>query len=400
MAMNELRIGVLGVGGRGGLAGHAHRPEDRVRVVAGADPRAAALDHFRERYGPDTFTTADYRDLLAHADVNVVFVTAPDFLHEEMAVAALEAGKAVYLEKPIAITIAGADRILEAAVRTGAKLYLGHNMRHMVVVQKMKEIIDAGLIGAVKAAWCRHFVGHGGDFYYKDWHADRRKSTGLLLQKATHDIDVLHWLCGGYARRVTGMGGLTLYGQIAHRTGDGAYKGTSDAHWPPLTQSGFNPVVDVEDLSMMLMELDNGVLCSYEQCHYTPDYWRNYTFIGTEGRIENFGDGSEDTVIRLWNRRTNYNAAGDRQFPAPASAGSHGGADPKIVDEFIRYVRGQCAPSTSPVAARYSVAAGCMATDSLRNGNVPRDVPPLDPQIAAHFVTRSGPYSPPGRSAA
>jgi len=353
--------------------------------VAGADVKPELFEAFREKYGSDVFTTGDYREILARGDVNVVFVTTPDFLHEEMAVAALEAGKAVYLEKPIAITIPGADQILAAAARTGSKLYLGHNMRHMVVVLKMKELIDSGRIGEVKAGWCRHFVGHGGDFYYKDWHADRTKSTGLLLQKATHDIDVLHWLCGGYSRRVSAMGGLTLYGQISDRKGDGIYKGTSDDHWPPLTQAGFNPVVDVEDLSMVLMELDNGVFCSYQQCHYTPDYWRNYTIIGTEGRIENFGNGSSGTVIRLWNRRTSYNPEGDEQFSAPASAGSHGGADPKIVDEFIRFVRGECQPSTSPVAARYSVATGCTATESLRTGSQPRDVPPLDPAVAAYF---------------
>ncbi len=75
-----------------------------------------------------------------------------------------------------------------------------------------------------------------------------------------------------------------------------------------------NPVIDVEDLSMMLMALDNGVLCVYQQCHYAPDGWRNYTIIGTEGRIENFGDDHNHTVIRLWNRRTDYNPYGDEQF--------------------------------------------------------------------------------------
>jgi predicted dehydrogenase len=81
-------------------------------------------------------------------------VTTPDFLHEEQAVAALEAGKAVYLEKPMAITIPGCDRILETAYRTKTRLYLGHNMRHMAFVLKMKELIDEGAIGEVKAAWC------------------------------------------------------------------------------------------------------------------------------------------------------------------------------------------------------------------------------------------------------
>jgi predicted dehydrogenase len=267
------------------------------------------------------------------------------------------------------------------------KLYLGHNMRHMVFVRKMKQLIDDGVIGEVMAGWCRHFVGHGGDFYFKDWHADRRNSTGLLLQKGAHDIDVLHWLCGGYAKRVTAMGALTLYNRIDDRDPD-PEPGKRDwkaENWPPLSLRGLNPVVDVEDISMVLMELDNRVFCSYQQCHYTPDYWRNYTIIGTEGRIENFGDGSKDTVIKLFNKKGGYRAVGEEEFPAPAGSGSHGGADPRIVQEFVDYVRTGCKISTSPIAARNSVAAGCMATESLRNGSTPRDIPPLDDDTIAHF---------------
>ena len=61
----------------------------------------------------------------------------------------------------------------------------------------MRELIASGAIGRVTSIWCRHFVGHGGDYYFKDWHADRRRSTGLLLQKGAHDIDIMHWLAGG-----------------------------------------------------------------------------------------------------------------------------------------------------------------------------------------------------------
>ena len=80
--------------------------------------------------------------------------------------ALLEAGVAVYLEKPIAITIEGSDRVLETAYRTKTPLYVGHNMRHMNVVREMRDIIRSGRIGEVKTIWCRHFVGTGGDFYF------------------------------------------------------------------------------------------------------------------------------------------------------------------------------------------------------------------------------------------
>lgn len=388
----ELRIGVIGVGGRGSLAAYAHRPENGVRVAAGADPDGKALERFTERFGTSVFVTADYRALLARDDLQAVFVTSPDFLHEEHAVAALSAGKHVYLEKPMAITTAGCDRIMEAARRHNVKLCLGHNMRYMAFLLKMKSWIDAGDIGEVKAGWCRHFVAYGGDAYFKDWHADRSKSTSLLLQKGSHDIDVLHWLCGGFSRRVTAMGNLSVYNRIQDRHAPGE-RGDASWHlenWPPLSQKGLNPVIDVEDLSQMLMELDNGVLCSYAQCHYAPDGWRNYTIIGTEGRIENFGDSPGKCVVRLWNSRTDYKPDGDRQYVVPAAEGGHGGADPGIVDAFVRYVRDGVQPSTSPVAARYSVAAGCAAAESLRNGSVPIDVPVLPRATVAYFGGNPG----------
>jgi predicted dehydrogenase len=383
---DELHIGVIGAGGRGGLAALAHRPEEGARLVAGCDIVPAVLEKFRETYGPDTFVTEDYRELLARPDIGAVFVCSPDFWHEEHAVAALEAGKDVYCEKPMAITIAGCDRMLETACRNNRKLFLGHNMRHFGVVLQMKELIEQGAIGEVRAGWCRHFVCYGGEAYFKDWHAEQSKATSLLLQKGAHDIDVLHWLCGGYSRRVVGMGALTLYDKIADKhdpaeRGDASWYGT----WPPMAHTGMNPVIDVEDISMMLMHLDNGVFCSYQQCHYTPDGWRNYTIIGTEGRIENFGDGPGDAVVRLWNARSYHKPEGDAQFPIPSDTGSHGGADPKIVAEFVRYVREGGKINTSPIAARYSVAAGCLAADSLRHGAAPREVPPVPEEIAEYF---------------
>jgi predicted dehydrogenase len=384
--MNDLKIGVIGTGGRGGVARHAHKPGEGSRIVACCDKVEAALDRGRENYGPDIFTTTDYHELLTQ-DLDAVFVTTPDFLHEEHTLAALDAGVAIYLEKPMAITIVGCDRILKCAQEKKLRLYLGHNMRHMAFVLKMKELIDTGVIGEVKTAWCRHFVGHGGDFYFKDWHADRRMSTGLLLQKAAHDIDVLHWLCGSYTKRVNAIGKLAVYGEITDRHGDEERGNASinHDHWPPLSQKQLNPTVDVEDLSMLQMEMSNGVLASYQQCHFSPDYWRNYTVIGTEGRIENFGNGEDGTYIKLWNRRASWNPDGDETFQMDEEAGSHGGADPKIVAEFVRFVREGGAINTSPVAARYSVATGCRATDSLRSGGVPLEVPALDADVAAYF---------------
>jgi len=374
--MDDLRIGVIGCGGRGGLAGQAHKPRQGSRIVACCDQNSKALEAARTCYGGDVFTTSSYHDLLRH-DLDAVFVCTPDFLHEEHALAALEAGAAVYLEKPMAITIDGCDRLLRLARAKNARLFVGHNMRYMTVIRKMKELIDRGEIGEVKSVWCRHFISYGGDAYFRDWHSERRNTTSLLLQKGAHDIDVIHWLTGSFSRRVSAFGNLAVYGRCQRRADGPGCASWSELQWPPLRQTGFSPSIDIEDQTVMIMELENGILGSYLQCHFAPDACRNYTFIGTEGRLENMGDSANDPIF-VWNRRHDgYRMIGDAVHRGGPAQGGHGGADPVIVKEFLEFARTGIQTAATPQAARMAVAAGYQATMSLRNGGVPMDVPPL-----------------------
>ncbi len=374
--MKDLRIGVIGTGGRGQLARHAHKPGQGSRVVACCDVNPKALEAGREWYGKDVFATRKYQDLLA-MDLDAVFVTSPDFLHEEQGVASLERGIAVYLEKPMAITIKGCDRLLRKAKERKARLFVGHNMRYMTIFRKMKELVDKGAIGEVRTIWCRHFVSYGGDAYFRDWHSERRYSTGLLLQKGAHDIDMMHWLTGSYSKRVSAFGNLSVYNRCGRRKeselGNAMF---NSAHWPPLKQKGFSPKIDVEDQSAVIMEMENGIVGSYLQCHFTPDSCRNYTLIGTEGRMENLGDGP-DSPIFLWNQRADhYRIIGDEVHRGDkADDGGHGGADPVIVKEFLQFARHGGKTTATPEAARMAVATGCQATLSLRSGGTPMKVP-------------------------
>lgn len=385
--MIRLRFGVIGNGLRGPLARLAHRPDEGMRVVTVCDVSDQNLARARSWYGEAVRTTSDYDDLLADESIDAVFVLTPDHLHEEHACAALEAGKGVYLEKPMAITVAGADHVLSVAARTGSALYVGHNMRHMSFVQEMRRLIERGDIGEVKAVWCRHFVGNGGDFYFRDWHADRRYSNTLLLQKGAHDIDVIHWLAGAYTAAVQALGGGFVYAKSTHRRVGPPpalawAKEDLLTHWPPRELPGVNPIVDVEDMSVVQMQLANGALATYDQCHFTPDYWRSYTVIGDEGRLENFGNGEPGTVVRIWNRRCSYEPAGHVRVTPAQPNGDHGGADERCVREFVRMLSGVPGPTvTSSVAAWHAVATACAASESLRAGGGLRRTATLDADL-------------------
>ncbi|MET9297430.1 Gfo/Idh/MocA family oxidoreductase [Streptomyces sp. NPDC003077] len=388
---DDLRLGVIGFGLRGfHLARMAHRPGNGARVVAVADPDPARRAHATRRL-PGADTHADHHALLRRTDLDALFVLTPDHTHADLTCQALRTGRPVFVEKPLEISTERCDAILRTAYETGTRLYVGHNMRHAPVVRLMRSLVARGDVGTVRTVWVRHFVAHGGDFYFKDWHAERRFTNSLLLQKGAHDIDVLHWLAGGYTRHVQALGDLVVYGEQGARRAphEPPYAPGTDADgaWPPRAQSRLNPQIDVEDVSLVNLRLDNGVLAAYQQCHFSPDYWRNYTVIGDAGRLENFGDGP-GSVVKVWNtRQSAYRTDADALHTVPGTPGDedHGGADPLLIDEFLRFAREGGPTDTSPVAARMAVAAGDRATASLRDGGTPREVPALDPALVAYF---------------
>ena len=362
---------------------------DKGELTAICDNDPSSLKAFCQTH-PDLAGAkqySDYRELVKDENIEAVFIMVRDGFHEEMAVAALEAGKHVFLEKPMAITLEGCDRILETAYRTGSKLMIGHNMRYMDFVLKLKEVIDSGIIGEIQSVWCRHFISYG-SCYFRHYCAEKKSCTGLLLQKGSHDIDIIHWLAGGYTRRVVAMGRLSVYNRTTGRLKPGEKPDRSASFspecWPPLEIKGLNPDMDVEDHSMLLMQLDNGVQASYEQCMYAPDSERNYTFIGTKGRVENIGDYHGDTYIHVWTQR-GYRNNPDIIYHLKPKEGGHGGADTLIVDAFLDFVSCGKVPSVSPIAARNAVAAGIQGHYSMRNGNVPADIPPLREELISYF---------------
>jgi predicted dehydrogenase len=377
--VDKVRIGVIGVWGRGAIAKN-WQASGRAEVVAGMDIHDHNIAIFKREVAPDAWITKDYRELIARKDIDAISITSPDYTHEEYAVAALEAGKHVFCEKPLAITTAGCDRILRAWKASGKHLMVGFNMRYMNMFRTMKEIVDSGAIGEIKAVWVRHFVGAGGDFYYHDWHGTRENTTGLLLQKGSHDIDIIHWITGKYTKRVVAMGSLDFFG--GDKPNDltcvecPEQKTCLEAQ-PNSTriQCAFRKEIDVEDQSMVLMDMEGGIKASYLQCHFTPDYHRNYTFIGTEGRLEN---SEPDGKVWVKTRASGtWRQLADRTYDVKRAHGTHSGADPVICNDFLDMVIDGKEPLATPEAGRMSVAVGCAASESMRNGNKPVDIQPI-----------------------
>lgn len=383
---DRLRIGVVGVGARSRMARWTAEHGHDAQVVAAADPHPAARRRAVEYFGDGTAVHASHRDLLGHG-LDAAFVLTPGDVTAEVACDLLRAGVPVYLEQPLAVTVADADLILRTAAQTGTGLWVGGDPRHRAVTDVLQQVVDRGEIGTVKAVWCRHFVGDGGDSFFKDWHARRARSAGLLVQAGVPDIEAIHRLAGSVSAEVVGMGELMVYGEVQDRADhDGQIlpQWSSLQNWPPLRQHGLDPELDVEDASMVLMRMRSGVLASYQQCHFTPDNWRSYTVIGSEGRCENIGD-QLGGVVRVWNRRVHHDQRGDHEYPIVGEVHGSADADALAVADFLRFVRSAEPTGAAPLAARQALATATAATDSLRSGSLPLRVEQIDPELAGYF---------------
>jgi len=384
MGSDCIRIGLVGVAHRAAMAENWDK-DSRAKIVAGADTSWAFIDQFRKKYAHNTPTvTNDWRKLVERDDIDIVGVFTPDYLHAEPTIAALDAGKHVYCEKPMAIKTADCDAMLRAWKRSGKHLMVGMNMRYMDAFLAFKEVIDSGQLGEVKAVWVRHFVGFGGFAYFHDYRANADMATGLLLQKASHDIDMIHFLTGRFTKRVVAMGALDYFGgdkpdDLVCEECDEKDTCTDFSTRERKTQCCFRKGIDVEDHSMLLMDLGD-VRANYVQCHYATETTRNYLVIGGDGMAELTGNKITVKTQKANNTKARARARfATATYDVGPAKGGHGGADPEICRAFLDLIIDGKQPHVSPEAGRMAVAVGCAATESIRGGNKPMNISP--PQV-------------------
>lgn len=349
----QLRLGIIGAGHRGYILPLWHQPEGRSIITAVAEIDKDALERFKNNVTNEAFLTNDYKELLNRDDVDAVVVLTEDFNHKQHAIDTFKAGKDLFLEKPMAISIEDSQDILYAWKESGKKLMIGFNMRYMPMYQTMKKYIDDGVIGDVKAIWIRHFVGRGGKYYFQDWHRNRKTQNSLLLQKASHDIDMIHMFSDSYVSKVSAFGSLDFYNDLENFEKDGLEHQTEDP-------------IDVEDNNVVIMELENGIKVAYLQNHFTPDYQRSYVIIGTKGRIEN--DEVNEKIIIKTRQTGTLEDMSNLEITMKPTEGVHAGADPRITEAFVKYILDDIEPEASPLDGYMSVAVGIKGTESLRSG--------------------------------
>jgi predicted dehydrogenase len=158
-ANDHIQIALIGAGGQGQGDTKVAVQVPGVKLVAVADCYNGRLDHSKELWGDDLFTTRDYGEILARKDIDAVIVGTPDHWHKQVAVDAMKAGKDVYCEKPMIHLYADGPEMIETAHKTKQIIQVGSQRVSSVIYIKAKELLAAGAIGQlnmVTARWDRN----------------------------------------------------------------------------------------------------------------------------------------------------------------------------------------------------------------------------------------------------
>ncbi len=345
--MGKLRIGIIGCGG---IANQKHMPamkknEDLCEIVACCDIIRERAEKAAADYGATGCKVyEDYRELLANPEVEVVHICTPNVSHSEIAIAAFEAKKHVYCEKPMSHSPVEAEKMVAAWKKSGMQFTIGYQNRFRPEVQNLHTACEKGELGEI---------------YYAKAHAVRRKAVptwgvfpnkalqggGPLIDIGTHALDITLWCMNNYEVE-------SVTGSVFYKLGrlHGAEEGNIFGPWDPDTY-------EVEDSAMGYIKMKNGAAIHLESAwaiNMLDSREASTTLCGTLAGAEIHSGLSYPQNELIYNRTRNGQLMQETLSSAGAVAFFAGGAsDPANVDmrQWLTAVQNGTQPLVKPEEA-------------------------------------------------
>lgn len=285
--MNEVRVGMIGYKFMGKAHSHAYRdlsmffpsaPRPVMKAICGRNREG--VEQARSQFGWEMAVT-DWRELVSRDDIDLIDINAPSDAHKEIAVAAAKAGKHLFCEKPLALTLADAREMLAAAEAAGVKHMIGFNYRFAPAVRLAKKLVEEGRLGRIY-----HFRA----FFLQDWIVDPDFPLVWRLDKnvagsgahgdlGAHLIDMAHYLVGDITE-VVGMSETFIKQRPLPSSMTGlSAKGGKDAPKGPVT---------VDDATLFLARFESGALGSFEATRFAPGHrcTNSFEINGSRGSVK------------------------------------------------------------------------------------------------------------------
>jgi predicted dehydrogenase len=271
---------------------------------------------FAERFGCEP--AASLEDALAHPGVEGALLATPNDVHEEQALACAERGRHVFVEKPIADSREGGERMRDACAAAGVTLMVGHAFRRLGAARRVKKLLDAGALGSVVLAEANMSL--PGSFRPGAWRAQReRNAGGPIMQLGIHHVDTLsYWL--GPVRRSAG--------RFAH----------------------VHTEADIDDVGAVTLEFDSGALGVVTGSYVSPKTL-SLRLLGTEAVLE------QRTDFSVWPNAQELDSVTELTVNGEAVEFDERDILAEELEEFALCMRGEAEPETGAAVGLAAVGA-------------------------------------------
>ena len=337
-----INIGIIGCGK---IAQVRHIPEyaenPDVKLAAFFSPNRARAQEQADKYGGKVYDTAEA--LLADPDIDAVSICAANYAHAELSIQALNAGKHVLCEKPMATTLADCEAMVECAKKNGKFLMIGHNQRLAKAHAEAKRLIDEGLIGDIITF--RTSFGHGGPETWSIspgknvWFFDKKKAAmGVMADLGVHKTDLIQYLTGQRVVRTTARL-ITL----DKRGEDGE-------------------LIGVDDNAVCIYEMSGGAFGTMTASWTYYGAEDNSTVLyGTKGIMRIYDDPAHSIVVKL--------ADGQEQvYDVEQIQTNDNQTKSGVIDLWVDCLKNNRAPEISGESALYAMRAVFASIESSQTG--------------------------------
>ncbi len=337
-----IKVGILGCGK---IAQVRHIPEyaenPDVELAAFYNPSRKRAEEQAEKYGGKVYDTAE--ELLADESIDAVSICAANYAHAELSIKALEAGKHVLCEKPMATNLADCEAMVECAKKNGKFLMIGHNQRLAKAHVEAKRLIDQGLIGDIISF--RTTFGHGGPETWainpgkNVWFFDKKKAAmGAMADLGVHKTDLIQFLTGQRVVRTTAR--LVT---LDKRGEDGE-------------------LIGVDDNAVCIYEMSGGAFGTMTASWTYYGAEDNSTVLyGTKGIMRIYDDPAHSIVVKL--------ADGEEQtYDVEQIQTNDNQTKSGVIDLWVDCLKNNTPPEISGESALYAMRAVFASIESSQTG--------------------------------
>lgn len=371
--MNPFALGVVGCGLR--AEGYLKemdvgRPGCDVKLAALADPNRDAAALYAQRYSetPDAVPVFDTGPQMLTAlgdSLDAIIIASPNAYHRETLLPALELGLATLLEKPVATTPEDCAAMWSAHQQhPDVPLMIGFVLRFSPFFKKIKQLIDDGTVGKVLAVTATEEMNASlSSVFMRDWRRDRSVAGPLMLEKCSHDMDLLSWLIGDTPTRVSSMARRTHFVPrpgAADRCAACQFQQTCryspqnlepyviDPDQLSLSRGDVGPSndlcvynieKDLPDHQLVNLEYDNGVLANFAVVMDQPINTRTIKVLGTDAQI--LGDVRRNKLTIVRHAPTKRQEVRQEYIEVDRDSSGHDGADSGISKHFLDMIHGR-----------------------------------------------------------